>query len=54
MKNIELLQKTYSELGKLIIDYNLREKFKGPKFSNIYEIFLKSGELVGKNFFFYP
>ena len=54
MKNIELLQKTYSELGKLITNYNLREKFKGSKFSNIYETFLKSGELVGKDFFFYP
>lgn len=50
----ELLQQTYKKLGNLITKYNLKEIFKNPKFCSIYEQFLKSGELVGRDFFFYP
>lgn len=54
MKHIETLQRTYEKLSKLIVNYNLREKFKGPKFCNVYEQFLRSGESIGRDFFFYP
>lgn len=54
IKHSGLLEEAYKKLGNLIVKYNLKEKFKSPKFCNVYEQFLRSGEPVGRDFFFYP